>query len=890
MGSRILISAGEASGDLLAAELLAELRQMRPDVSAVGVGGDALRDEGMEVLAHAGDLAVVGLTEVVGKIPVILGALRRIKRCLRRGDVDLVVLVDFPDFNLRVASVAGALGIPVVYYVSPQVWAWRRGRLRTIARRADHMLTLLPFEPALYEAEGLAVTHVGHPLVDRVDAVAADRSADVVALLPGSRPSEVRALWPAFLDTASEVARQVESVRFVVARAPTVSRDLLNVPENLPVDVVDEPAAAVLKQARCALVASGTATLEAALCGTPHAVAYRVSGTTWVLGRMLVRGVRHAALSNLVAGADEGREAVAPEFLQHLDPEVMARPLVRWLADEGAWEETHTQLAEVRRRAGEPGAAARAAAAVDGIVARPPAKTPAVSTGQLLQVATLAVALLAIRVVLGALADLHPDEAYFWRWSQDLAWGYFDQPPMVAWLIAVSRAGLGDLLGDGTLAVRLPAALCSVGAMVLVYFTAREHVTHGRALAAAGLLLATPLVFVGGIVTTPDAPLSLAWAAFLYAATRAAAPRDGRRPPADRWLAPWVVLGAAAALGLLSKLTMLLAPLGLALWWLLRSRRWLVGPAVGLAVGLAALAPWLAWNLRHGFAPFVWEMSHGLNPQGGNPALRFAEFLGGQAGLVGPVLVVAAAVFWVRTLVRRDHPAAWLWTALSLPVLAAFGLASLSAPSAANWPAMAYPAVACGLVLTASWRTLIACLTTGGMLAAIATVHVIHPLPWVPARMDPLADTAGYGELADAVEYQVSLIQQEGIPSDDSLVLFSRYQDAAAVSFHYIHPHLIGDQPGRGRPNQWDLWPPPDRQVDLFVSLGPCADAPCDPVHTHEVVYRGEVVRRYVFYRCLPPVDEAPWNRPGTHIRESSRVSRVGARSCLPSGGSPLGW
>ncbi len=866
MSARILISAGEASGDLLAAELLAELRALRPDVTAVGIGGDALREQGMEVLVPAAELAVVGLTEVLGKLPVVLGALGAVKRRLRSGDVDLVVLVDFPDFNLRVASMAGALGIPVVYYVSPQVWAWRRGRLRTIARRADHMLTLLPFEPALYEAEGLPVTHVGHPLVDRVDAVDARRADDVVALLPGSRPSEVRALWPAFVETARQVAQQSAGVRFCVARAPTVPRDMLEVPDDLTIDVVDEPAAAVLKGARCALVASGTATLEAALCGTPHAVAYRVSGTTWVLGRLLVRGVGHAALSNLVAGADEGRGAVAPEFLQHLEPAQMARPLVRWLTDAAAWSETHEQLVDVRRRTGEPGAAARAAAAVHGVLERPPAKTPAVSTGQALQVAALAVVLLVIRLVLSAFADLHPDEAYFWRWSGELAWGYFDQPPMVAWLIAASRALLGDLFGGGAFAVRLPASVCSVGAMALVYATAREHTTHGRALAAAGLVLATPLVFVGGVVTTPDAPLSLAWAAFLYAATRAAAPRDGRNPPADRWRLPWVVLGVIAALGLLSKLTMLLAPLGLALWWLLRSRRWLAGPAVATAVALVLLAPWLAWNLDHGFAPFVWEMSHGLSPQGGNPAIRLAEFLGGQAGLVGPVLIVAAAVFWARALWRRDNPVAMLWTALSLPVLAAFGLASLSAPSAANWPAMAYPAVACGLALTASWRTLAACLVTGGLLAAVATAHVIHPLPWVPPRLDPLADTAGYGELAHATEVQVFLIQQEGVPSDDSLVLFSRYQDAAAVSFHYIHPHLVGDQPGRGRPNQWDLWPPPDRKVDLFVSLGPCADAPCAPVHTHEVEYRGEVVRRYVFYRCLPPIDETPWRRPDTQL------------------------
>ncbi len=863
MGSRIFISAGEASGDLLAAELLGELTGRRPGVSAVGIGGEALRERGMEVLVPAADLAVVGLTEVIGKLPVVLGALRAVRRTLATGDVDLVVLVDFPDFNLRVARMAGELGIPVVYYVSPQVWAWRRGRLRTIARRADHMLTLLPFEPALYEAEGLPVTHVGHPLVDRVaGAPTGAREDHRVALLPGSRESEVAALWPSFVETARIVAEQVEGARFEVPRAPTVDRASLAVPDGLDIVVVDEPAAAVLSRARCALVASGTATLEAALCGTPHAVAYRVSGLTWVLGKLLVRGVGHVALSNLVGGADEGEQAVAPEFLQDLRSGEMARPLVSWLTDDAALDRTRGQLERVRERAGEPGAAGRAAAAVDHILTDPPAKTRSVSRAEWLQVLGLAAALLVARIALGLAHPLHPDEAYFWRWSLAPALGYFDQPPAVAWLIAASRWALGD----GVLAVRLPAALCSVGALLLVYHTAREHVSHARGLAAVGLLVATPLFFVGGVVTTPDAPLTLAWAGFLYAATRAAAPRDGRSPTLDRWLAPWLLLGVVAALGLLSKLTMLLAPAGLAVWWLARRTRWIPGPlAAAVAAGIVA-APWLAWNAAHGFAPFVWEMSHGLNPQSGNPLLRLAEFLGGQAGLAGPAVVVAAALFWIRALRRRDDRAALLWTALSLPVMATFALASLAAPSAANWPAMAYPAVACGLAATASRRMLIACGATSALLSAVALVHLLHPLPWVPPRVDPLADTAGYEELELAVREQAARIQSMGIPSDDSLVLFSRYQDAAATSFYAPWPDLVADQPGRGRPNQWDLWGLPAQTPDLFVSLGPCADAPCEAVHTHEVTYRGVVVRRYVFYPCVPPPSQTTWSRPDTHL------------------------
>lgn len=870
--ARLLISAAEASGDLLAAELLEELRREDPDIQAFGVGGPALRAAGMDLRVDASSLAVVGLAEALGRVPAAIAAWGQLRRALNRERPDAVVLVDAPDFNMPLARMAARRDIPVIYYVSPQVWAWRRGRLRGMARAVDRVLTLLPFEPPLYEAEGIPVTHVGHPLVDRVAAHLHRNtpSEELVALLPGSREGELRALWPAFVEAARRVFREVPNARFVVPRAPTVSPELLPLPDDLPIEITDGPAARELSAARCALVASGTATLEAALCGTPHVVAYRVHPWTYRLGRWLVRGVRYVALSNLVATGGPGTRfetgaPVAPEFLQDLDPDELARPLITWLLDPGARSGAREAQTRVRDALGPPGAAARAADAVREELQRPtgrsePGWVPSISPREIAVLIGLAVVLVAARLAIAALHPLHPDEAYFWRWSLDPAWGYFDQPPVVAWLIGAARA----VAGDTPLAVRFPAALCTAGAAVLVYLAAREHAPPGRAAWAPLLLLLTPLVAVGGLLTTPDAPLSLAWAAFLYAATRAAAPRRGRTPTLDRWITPWVVLGAIAGLGLLSKLTMGLAVVGLLLWWLPRHPRSVREPLTALVVLALVTLPWWIWNAQHGFAPFAWELSHGLAHQSGSPWLRLGEFLGGQVGLAGPVLLIAAVMLANRVLRRRTaRPHEQLWAALSLTVLLAFSVASLLARSNGNWAAMAYPALACWVAVSGPAWVRIGTLVTSGLLGAVALAHVLVPLPFVPPGMDPLADTVGYEALAGEVEAELAR------STSGTLALGSRYQDVSALAFHLDDPRRIADVPRRGRPNQWDLWDldepviPPGTPV-LFISLGPARDMPCEPLRWTDVTYRGETVRNYVFYPCAPPPDEAEWHRPGT--------------------------
>lgn len=856
--AHLLIIAGEASGDLLAAELLGELQHLDPSITAIGAGGPALREAGMRVEVPAEDLAVVGLHEALTKIPVVLRALGRFRKILDSGTIDQAVLVDLPDVNLPVARMAAARGIPVTYYVSPQVWAWRRGRLRTMARRVDQVLTLLPFEPELYRREGVAVTHVGHPLVERVveelagedPPLLVDRQATLV-LLPGSRDSEVEALWPPFLEAARRVLRDAPGTRLVAVRAPTVSADLLPLPADLPIEISDEPAARVLKDARCALVASGSATLESALCGTPHVVAYRVHPLTWAVGRLLVRGVKHIGLSNLIATGEPGGEPVAPEHLQQLDPEKMASPILRWLREPEAWNETRRGLDRVRTLAGERGAPARAAAAVRQLLTDPPVKVPAIGARELWFVAAAAAALFVVRLLLAASQPIHPDEAYFWRWSLLPAWGYFDQPPAVAWLIGAARM----LAGDTVVAVRAPAALCTSLASVLIYLTVREHAGPGRAWGALGLLLAMPLVAIGGLVTTPDAPLLLAWTTFLYLATRAAAPRWGRAPPADRWLVPWILLGLVAGLGMLSKLTMVLAPGGLFLWWLLRRPRPLWGPLLAAGLALTLMLPWLAWNAHIGFTPFTWEMSHGLHPQAGNAVVRLAEYLAAQAGMAGPVTLVAVVWFWLRGWNGAPHER--LWTALSLPVFVGFGLASLAAPSNANWPAMAYPAAVCGLAVVASGRLLwVAGLSTAA-LALVGLIHLLAPWPFVPPAADPLADMAGYEELAVAMDEELAGMEP------GTVVYCSRYQDAAALTFAAGKDAPVFDRAGRGRPNQWDLWPEPASAAALFISLNEASDMACPATRTVDVVYRGEAIRTYVFYPCAPPKQEGAWIRPG---------------------------
>lgn len=374
--TRILISCGEPSGDLYGAELVKALRPTVPGLEVFGLGGDRLAAEGAALVAHVRDLAVVGLLEVVAHLRRLRRVFRGVLDVVDREPPDLAVLVDYPDFNLRLARELKARGVRVVYYVSPQLWAWRGGRIRNVRDTIARMLVIFPFEEALYRKAGVPVSFVGHPLLDVVrpepDAAAfvgslgLDPGRPVVALLPGSRPQEVAHNLPPLAGAVDRIGRARPDVQFALAAAPDLSPSLFAAHlGSRPVRVVAGQTPRVVGSATLALVASGTATVETALLGTPMVVVYRLSPLTYRLGRPFVR-VSQFAMVNLIA-----QRTVVPELIQaDFTPERVAREALGLLSDATRRQQMKADLEEVRRRLGGPGASVRAAAAVAEEIAR----------------------------------------------------------------------------------------------------------------------------------------------------------------------------------------------------------------------------------------------------------------------------------------------------------------------------------------------------------------------------------------------------------------------------------------------------------------------------------------------------------------------------------------
>jgi lipid-A-disaccharide synthase len=367
----ILVSAGEPSGDAHAAALVAELRRLAPGVTVEGVGGERLEAAGAQLLARIEDLTVIGFVEVLRKLPAHVRLLRRIRRRLARGDVGLVVLVDYPGFHLRVATAARRAGVPVLYYVAPQLWAWGERRVRTLARTVSRLAVILPFEEAFFSARGVPTTFVGHPLLDRPPlgeasglkrALGLDPTRPVLGLFPGSRRQEVHRLWPAFRDAAAVVRRERPEVQVVVAAVGDASYPGAEAGESR---VVRGRPRECFAASDAALCKSGTTTLEAAVAGTPLVVAYRMHALSYLLARRLVR-VPWIGMVNLVAGRQ-----IVPELIQSAVTPAGLAAAVRPLLDASSPERRAqvAGLADVRRRLGEPGASARAAALARSLLA-----------------------------------------------------------------------------------------------------------------------------------------------------------------------------------------------------------------------------------------------------------------------------------------------------------------------------------------------------------------------------------------------------------------------------------------------------------------------------------------------------------------------------------------
>ncbi len=360
---RVLIVAGEASGDLHAASLLKELRQKIPSLQAFGVGGSGLRLQGMDVVVDCAQVNVIGAWDWIDKVREVFRSYFTLKRTVRERRPDLAILLDLPDFNLRLARFLKKQKVPVIYYISPQVWAWRRYRVRIIRDRVSRMLVVFPFEKKFYQDHGVEVSFVGHPLLDSIRPRLLNRtqsevaSGPRIAVLPGSRKSEIRFHLPIVREVLRRLKHQYPNAEVRVPIAPTVDAENLSSEFGERVRCETGNALDVLQWADVALVASGTATLETALVGTPFCLFYRVSATSAWLFQNIVRYQGFIGMPNVLAG----REIVREFFQQRATPDRIFEELKRLIEDEAYRKEVGETLLSIRSSLGDTGASRRAA-------------------------------------------------------------------------------------------------------------------------------------------------------------------------------------------------------------------------------------------------------------------------------------------------------------------------------------------------------------------------------------------------------------------------------------------------------------------------------------------------------------------------------------------------
>lgn len=369
----VVLVAGEASGDLHGAHLIDALRRRHPDIRISGAGGAAMKAAGAQIIVDIRDLSVMGITAVFHKVPQILRHMSRLKRLLAEHRPDLLILIDFQDFNLHLAGYAKKKGIPVLFYISPKVWAWRAGRVHKIKRRVDHMAVILPFEKSFYDRHGVPATFVGHPLMDGAppenghDQRGLSEQNRSVALLPGSRENEVSRLLPEMLKAARILQSTDPELSFEISRAPSIDSAMIEeIARSHDVDhthITDDPVYAIFGRCRLAIVASGTASLEAAIYGIPTIIVYSVSALSYIIGKRLVH-VPHIGLANLIAN-----KRVLPELVQDqaAAPQIAATAQ-HLLSDGEAYRRMQNELRGIRKQLGRAGASDRVAEIACGLM------------------------------------------------------------------------------------------------------------------------------------------------------------------------------------------------------------------------------------------------------------------------------------------------------------------------------------------------------------------------------------------------------------------------------------------------------------------------------------------------------------------------------------------
>ena len=367
--SKLMIIAGETSGDLHGGQLVKELKALDSGLEIFGIGGDRMQSGGMELLYHVRELSFMGLAEVIGHLPFIRSVMKKLEAELYARKPDAVVLIDYPGFNLRFARKAKKAGIPVAYFISPKVWAWGRGRVRKIRKLVDKMLCILPFEEEFYRGRRINARYVGNPLMDAVNPGQSreqfyknngmDPKLPLLGLLPGSRKQEIELILPVMLQTAVMLKEKDHALQFALGLAPGMDRERIEdmvAVSGLEVTLIEGSAYGLMAHSRLLLVASGTATLEAGISGTPMIIIYKTSPLTYFIGRRLIK-VPDIGLVNLVAG-----KRVVPEFLQGEARAGAIFLMAQVLLAEGRPRQVvMAELAKIRDILGEPGAAKRAA-------------------------------------------------------------------------------------------------------------------------------------------------------------------------------------------------------------------------------------------------------------------------------------------------------------------------------------------------------------------------------------------------------------------------------------------------------------------------------------------------------------------------------------------------